>query len=198
MITSSVLVLNRSFFPVHVTSLRRAFVMLYQGLVKAVDDNYRTFTFETWAELAAATHHDTIGVVGGLIRVPRVILLTAYDHIPRRAIRFSRMNIMLRDKYQCQYCQRRSPVVDLNLDHIQPRSQGGLTTWENVVTSCHTCNRRKGGRTPEQAEMQLLRKPFRPQSLPFIDLRHRGLRYEEWKPYLSVVDYSYWNVELLP
>jgi len=198
MLSSAVLVLNRSYFPVQITTLRRAFVMLYQGVAKAVDDEYQTFNFQSWAELSAATHHETIGLVDRVIRVPRVVLLTVFDRIPRMGIRFSRHNIMQRDKYQCQYCGRKPSTVELNLDHVLPRTQGGITTWENIVTSCLDCNRRKGGRTPDQAHMELIRKPYQPTSLPFFGANQRRFSYESWKPYLDVVDFSYWHVELIP
>ncbi|MBI2343469.1 MAG: HNH endonuclease [Deltaproteobacteria bacterium] len=198
MLSSAVLVLNRSFFPVHVTTVRRAFVMLYQGLAKAVDREYQTFTFASWSDLAASADDETVGLINRMIRVPRVVLLTVYDRIPKRAIRFSRLNLMMRDRYQCQYCGRQTAAHELNLDHVIPRSRGGLTTWENIVTSCHHCNRHKGGRTPDEAHMHLIRRPYRPTSLPFLHLHLKQFRYDEWKPYLNVVDFSYWNVELLP
>lgn len=198
MLHTDCLVLNRAYFPIQVTTVRRAFTMLYQGIVKAVNEEYETFTFESWAELSAAAHHDTVGLVNRVIRVPRVVLLITYDRIPKRGVRFSRLNILLRDNHACQYCGERLAKVDLNLDHVIPRSRGGLTTWENVVTSCHGCNLRKGGQTPEAAGLRLIRKPFRPTSIPFIDLSLRRRRYTEWKPFLNLVDFSYWNVELLP
>jgi 5-methylcytosine-specific restriction endonuclease McrA len=198
MLTSSVLVLNRSYFPVHITTVKRACVMLYQGMARAVDREYQTFTFDSWMELSTVEHDETVGLVDQIMRVPRVVLLTAYDRIPKRAIRFSRLNIMMRDRYACQYCGKHYPSQELNLDHVTPRAQGGVTAWENIVTSCHPCNRRKGGRTPEEARMQLTRRPYRPTSLPFLHLHLKHFRYEEWRPFLNVVDYSYWNVELTP
>ena len=102
---------------------------------------------------------DTIGTLGGKIRIPRVIVLVAFDRLPRRHVRFSRINIMTRDRFQCQYCGDRPSRQELNLDHVVPRALGGRTTWENVVTSCVDCNRRKGGRTPVQAHMVLIRRP---------------------------------------
>lgn len=199
MLTSSVLVLNQAYFPINVTSLKRAFTLLYIGLAKAVDEQYQTFNFENWSALSAATHHDTIGLVNRIVRVPRVIILQACDRMPKRGVRFSRRNIMLRDKYQCQYCAESLRSEELNLDHVVPRVAGGHTTWENIVTSCHVCNRRKGGRTPAQARMHLIRRPFRPTSLPFLEFgAAKRQRYTEWLPYLNVVDFSYWNVELEP
>lgn len=195
-LNTKVLVLNRSFLPVHITSVRRAFTLLYQGVAHAVDAEYRTFDFESWAALSAAVHDDTIGLVNRVIRVPRVILLLAYDRVPRRQVRFSRFNIYARDKSTCQYCGRKFPRSDLNLDHVVPRSQGGMSRWDNVVCSCHTCNHRKGGRTPEQAGMKLLRVPRRPEWTPFMLEAFSLRRYREWVPFLSTVDASYWNTEL--
>ncbi len=196
MLTSSVLVLNRSFMPVHITSVKRAFVLLYQGIAKAVDRQYELFDYDSWAEIASDTNAETIGLVDRVIRVPRVILLVGYDRLPKRRVRFSRHNIYLRDRNTCQYCNQPFPKAELNLDHVVPRAQGGRTTWENVVCSCIACNRRKGGHTPEQVRMGLVRPPRRPHWSPLYGFQGRALTYEAWKPFLNVVDASYWNVEL--
>lgn len=196
-LNTKVLVLNRSYLPVHITSVRRAFSLLYQGIACAVNEQYRTFDFQSWTELSASVHDDTIGLVGRVVRVPRVILLVAYDRVPRRHVRFSRFNIYARDRNTCQYCGHKFARNDLNLDHVVPRSQGGLSRWENVVCSCHACNRRKGGRTPEQAGMRLLRPAHRPEWTPFMLETFSLRRYKEWGPFLSTVDASYWNTELL-
>jgi 5-methylcytosine-specific restriction endonuclease McrA len=196
MLNSSVLVLNRSYLPIHVTSVRRAFSLLYQGIARAVDAQYQTFDFDEWSQLAVAQRADALGTSSGLIRVPRVIVLVAFDRLPKRHVRFSRINLMARDNFQCQYCSRRPSRSELNLDHVVPRAHGGRSTWENVVTSCLDCNRRKGGRTPRQAGIRLKRKPLRPRWTPLMNLMLSSVRYEEWKPFLNVVDASYWNVEL--
>jgi 5-methylcytosine-specific restriction endonuclease McrA len=195
-LNSAVLVLNRSYLPVHVTSVRRAFSLLYQGIARAVSEDYRTFDFEEWSQLSGVKDSDTIGTLTGRIRIPRVIVLVAFDRLPRRHVRFSRINIMTRDRFQCQYCGDRPARAELNLDHVVPRALGGRTTWENVVTSCVDCNRRKGGRTPVQAHMVLIRRPARPRWTPLAHLMLTGARHEEWRPFLNVVDASYWNVEL--
>jgi 5-methylcytosine-specific restriction endonuclease McrA len=192
---SKVLVLNRSYLPVHVTIVRRALSLLYQGVARAVDEHYRTFDFDSWADLAA--EEDAIGLVNRAIRVPRVILLQGYDRVPRRYVRFSRFNIYSRDQNRCQYCGRQFPRAELNLDHVVPRSRGGTSTWENVVCSCHRCNRLKGGRTPTEAGMRLVRHPRRPQWTPFMAETWSLRRYKEWIPFLSAVDAAYWNTELV-
>ena len=156
MLNTSVLVLNKSYFPIHVTTVRRAFCMLVAGIAHVVDEEYRTFDFHSWSELSAAVHHDTIGLVNRIIRVPRVIVLVTFDRLPRRSVKFSRLNVLLRDNHTCQYCGRRFPRAKLNLDHVLPRSRGGHTTWENIVTSCHVCNRKKGGHTTQEAGVKLI------------------------------------------
>lgn len=196
MLSSNVLVLNRSFMPIHITSVRRALCLLYRGLAKVVDRQYELFDFESWAALSVAVHEEKIGMINGAIRVPRVILLHFYDRLPRRPVKFSRLNIYLRDENTCQYCGKRYSRSELNLDHIVPVSLGGKTDWENVVCSCTRCNIKKGGRLPDAAGMTLLKKPTKPHWSFFFRLLTKPVHYEEWKPFLSMVDFSYWNVEL--
>lgn len=142
-------------------------------------------------------HGDSIGLVGRALRIPRVILLVGYDRVPKRQVRFSRFNIFARDRNTCQYCGRTLPRSELNLDHVIPRAQGGTSVWENVVCSCLSCNRKKGGSSPEEAGMTLSRQPFRPQWTPFMLETFNLARYREWLPFLSPVDTAYWNAELL-
>jgi len=194
-LNTKVLVLNRSYLPIHITVVRRALSLLYQGIARAVDEQYRTFDFASWADLAVA--EDRIGLVDRAIRVPRVILLQGYDRIPRRYVRFSRFNIYARYANRCQYCGRPYARAELNLDHVVPRSRGGTSVWENVVCSCHRCNRLKGGRTPAEAGMRLVRQPRRPQWTPFMTETYSLRRYKEWMPFLSAVDAAYWNTELV-
>lgn len=189
------LVLNRAFLPIHVTTVRRALSLLYRGVARAVDEEYRTFDFETWSELSTAGF-DSVGMVEGLVRIPRVVLLVAFDRVPQRRVRFSRHNIFVRDANTCQYCAKRFPRSELNLDHVIPRCRGGRTNWENVVCSCIECNRRKGGTDPATAGMRLIRTPQRPAWSPFVTKQFGQSGYREWVPFLRAVDSAYWNVEL--
>jgi len=197
MLDTGVLVLNRVYQPIHITSVRRAFTLLYQGAAKAIDEEFQLFDFDSWAALSVAVHQDAIGGVGRRIRVPRVIVLMLYERIPRARVRFSRFNIYARDDNTCQYCGVRMPRADLNLDHVVPRYHGGATTWENVVCSCVPCNLRKGGRTPDEAGMRLLRFPARPRWTPMFRSATRRAFYREWRPFLSLAEAAYWNAELL-
>ena len=183
---SKVLVLNRSYLPVHITSVRRALTLLYCEVALAVDGEYRTFDFGSWMRLSP--EGDTIGLVDRAMRLPRVILLRGFDRVPRREVRFRRFNVYARDRGQGQYCGRRFPRSELNLDHVVPRSRGGASAWENVVCSCVGCNRTKGNRTPSEAGMRLVRSPYRPQWTPFVVDTYRQRRHADWLPFLTVAD----------
>ncbi|MBX7149773.1 HNH endonuclease [bacterium] len=192
----AVLVLNRSFLPIHITDVKKALCLLYRGLAKVVDHEYSLVDFLSWMELSAESDKESIGLVNRTIRIPRVILLTFYDKIPTRTVRFSRLNVFLRDNNTCQYCQKRFSKSGLNLDHVVPVSHGGKTNWENVVCSCVPCNIKKGGRTPQQAGMALMKQPIKPHWSIILRLLSRPRFHEAWKPFLNMIDYSYWNVEL--
>lgn len=196
MLNSRVLVLNRSYLPIHVTTARRAFSMIFQDLAFVVNEHYETFDFESWRRVRATTGCDVIGTPSGAIRVPRVIVLSVFDRVPKRHVRYSRANVFTRDKFTCQYCGERPHHSNLNLDHVIPRSLGGRTSWENVVCSCVECNRRKGGRTPEQARLPLSRQPARPRWTPLMNLPATGARYEEWRPFLHVIEEGLRSVQI--
>lgn len=185
MLNSNVLVLNRSFLPIHVTSVRRAFSLVYSGTANVVDEQYQMFDFADWAARPVEESVEQIGTTSGSLRVPRVIVLSLFDRFPRRHVRYSRANIFTRDEFTCQYCGGHPPRSQLNLDHVIPRAQGGRTSWENVVASCVNCNRRKGGRTPEQAKLRLRRRPERPRWTPLLGAAPQGPRYREWQPFLG-------------
>ncbi|MBP1716333.1 MAG: endonuclease [Deltaproteobacteria bacterium] len=198
MVHAGVLVLNKSFLPVQITTVRRAFCLLYAGIAKAVNSQYETFDFESWRQIRVEVNDDAIGLVDRMIKVPRVILLIAYDRVPKRRVRFSRHNIFARDKNTCQYCGKKFPTSELNLDHVVPRSRGGITSWGNVVCSCHRCNRLKGGLTPVQAGMRLISPPRKPSWTPPLNVSLKDVMRKEWVPFLDfLVDVSYWNTELL-
>ncbi|MEI7602210.1 MAG: HNH endonuclease [Opitutae bacterium] len=120
------------------------------------------------------------------LRIPRVLLLGAYDRVPRREIRFSRRNIYLRDSHLCQYCGRVFREEELNLDHVVPRDVGGKTSWENIVTACVRCNSRKANRLPEQAGMTLRRVPAKPKWRLVVASSLSTDEAEVWKEFLEV------------
>jgi 5-methylcytosine-specific restriction endonuclease McrA len=200
---ASVLVLNKMFVAVHIISVRRAFCLLCKDLAEVVsldDGQFSTYDFASWAELSAyraanfrKEEDDWVRTPTSEIQAPRVIRLLSYDKLPKQTVKFNRRNIFARDHNQCQYCGKKYPTSELSLDHVVPRSQGGGSTWENIVCACVACNVRKGGRTPKQAHMGLIRKPEKPKRSPVLNLKLTQKKYRSWQAFL---DSAYWDVEL--
>lgn len=199
---ASVLVLNRNYSAVHVIRVRRAFRLLskeHAEVVSQTGEEWNTYDLETWIEVSQARHlfpkedGDWVHTVNLTIRVPRIIRLLLFDRMPHRAVKFNRRNIFARDGNRCQYCGRRFPTPELSLDHVVPRSRGGLSTWTNMVCACSTCNARKGGKLPKEARMSLIRKPHRPKTSPVVRLKIPSRKYQSWKHF---VDEAYWSVPL--
>jgi 5-methylcytosine-specific restriction endonuclease McrA len=200
---ASVLVLNKLFMAVHIISVRRAFVLLCKDLAEVVsleEGQFATYNFATWREVSEyrakffrQEDDDWVRTPTSEIQVPRVIRLLSYDKLPRQTVKFNRRNIFARDNNQCQYCGKRFPTTELSLDHVTPRSQGGQSTWDNIVCACINCNVRKGGRTPREAHMTLIRKPEKPKRSPLLNLKLTHRKYQSWKTFL---DNAYWSVEL--
>src|SRR5258708_19673918 len=159
-----VLVLNSHLAPVQVTTVKRATVLLYAGVALALDDGGESHDFDLWRELPVRAEDDAIPIVGGALRVPRVVHLLRYDRTPRVSVRLTRRNLMFRDAHQCQYCGKRPPLRELNIDHVLPRSRGGDDTWENLVTARRVCNLRKGWKTPDDPNIHPPPRPSRPNS----------------------------------
>ncbi len=157
------LVLNRSWVPIHLTTVRRALVMLFQSAAVAVEpESYTTFDFDQWLRAGPQVARRAVRTPIYEIGAPEVVLLTRFDRLPGVSVPFSRRNLSRRDAHRCQYCGRRQATDQLTIDHVVPRSQGGATGWLNCVLACIPCNRKKSCRTPEQAGMKLLSRPTRP------------------------------------
>lgn len=185
-LSKPVLVLNRVFQPVQLATAKRAFILLYGGVAHALDEEGEEYDFDLWRTLPVRQEDDALPIVGSALRVPRVLHLHRYDRLPKALVRLTRRNLMFRDGHQCQYCGKTPPVRDLNIDHVMPRSRGGADTWENLVTACRVCNLRKGRRTPEEANMRLARRPFRPKwSMSAQLLLGAATKYREWEPFLK-------------
>ena len=169
-----VLLLNISYEPIKVIDWRKAITMLCLGKVEVIEEYTRD-----------------IRSVSFTIKLPSVVRLLNVVKRRNKPVKFSRQNIYARDKYKCQYCGTKFPPEDLTYDHVLPRSRGGKTEWTNIVTCCVDCNRKKGGRTPREASMKLLKKPVRPSWVPALRLI-LGFRTVP----LTWREYIYWNVEL--
>ncbi|NTU96622.1 MAG: HNH endonuclease [Chlorobiaceae bacterium] len=161
-----VLVLNSSYEPLDICDARKAVILLFGG--KAVP----------------VAHHPELAIctVTRNYPLPIVVRLRMYVSKPFRRVLLSRKNIFLRDNYQCQYCGKTD--APLTLDHVLPRSRGGESTWENLITACQRCNSAKGNRTPREADMHPLKKPMRPHHLLTFTEHLSPAVSEHWKPYL--------------
>lgn len=199
MINAYVLVLNKSWVAVNVASAKRALTMLFQGHARVVHpQDYALYDFDAWLEFS----HTSDGVhprryvytPSTRIRLPEVIVLTAFNGFFTPEVRLSRRNIFARDKNTCQYCGRRFSRFDLTIDHVIPRSRGGDDTWENLVLACTGCNLKKRDRTPDEAHMPLVRKPVAPRWLPRFETPLPKEELHSWKRF---VDLAYWSTEFL-
>jgi len=199
-LAASVLVLNRLYLAVHVIGVRRAFGLLCRDVAEVIHlegGTFANYDFQSWREISELRaeekqpDEDWIRAVHFEIQVPRVIRLLRYDRLPKRSLRLNRQTVLARDEHRCQYCGRRMPNSQLSMDHVIPRSRGGQTTWENVVCACLACNVKKGGRTPREARMTLIRKPVRPKRSPLLLLKLSNPKYHSWKTWL---DGAHWEV----
>ncbi len=206
-LNANVLVLNKFYQAIRVVNVRRAFALLCKELAEVVHieadaagaTQWKNLDFHEWRELSQLKRefepdgYDWIHTVRFQIAVPRIIRLLAYEKLPRQDVKFNRRNIYARDSNRCQYCGKKFPTTELSLDHVVPRSQGGRSTWDNIVCCCVKCNVKKGGRTPSQAHLHLITKPVKPKRSPVINVRLADERYASWKQFL---DTAYWTVEL--
>jgi 5-methylcytosine-specific restriction endonuclease McrA len=149
-----VLVLTQSYVPHKIVSWERAVLLYFSDKVDIVE-----------------SYDEELRSPSMVMKMPAVVRLRKAVSGMKRSVKFSRVNVFSRDGFRCQYCGSPRRMGELNYDHVVPRHQGGKTTWENVVSSCYPCNSRKRNRTPEQAGMKLLRRPYRPTHLPVMGLR---------------------------
>jgi 5-methylcytosine-specific restriction endonuclease McrA len=178
------LVLNRHWRPVRVTTVVRALVLLWNDAAKAVEpDEFRLYSWEEWLTLAPPKGGLCIRTAKSRLRVPEVVCLTRYDKLPSSSVAFSRRNVAKRDHHTCQYCGAQPGWEGITVDHVVPRSQGGVSSWTNCVAACNPCNARKADRTPEQAGMALRRRPARPEWKPLFSA-HVSTRVESWSRFL--------------
>lgn len=170
-----VLVLDPHFRPLQVVSWQRALSLALSGKAEVL-----------------VQHTDTVRTISRVFTLPSILRLT--DALPQmaRLARFSRKNVFFRDRNQCQYCGDPGNIKTHTLDHVIPKSEGGKSTWKNMVVACVTCNRKKANRTPEQAGLKLLRQPEQPRwnvmfrsSLLERLPRQFGNLPQDWETYLG-------------
>jgi 5-methylcytosine-specific restriction endonuclease McrA len=165
------LVLDMGYQPINTVPFTKALTYIVAGKVDVLE-NYQRYVHPEW-------------------QMPAVVRLTHWISTQKYRVKFSRQNVLARDRWRCQYCLQRKPTAELTFDHVIPRSKGGKTAWENIVIACTVCNAKKADRTPQQAGLKLRKKPYRPTWLPTFNLSLRQLETipTEWR--------DYWTVELI-
>jgi 5-methylcytosine-specific restriction endonuclease McrA len=172
--SSQTLLLNQGFEPIKVISWQRAITLLFLGKVEVLEEY----------------DHD-IRSISLVIKIPAVVRLLRAFRRHAKPVKFSRVNIYARDGYRCQYCHTKCSIDGLTYDHVTPRSRGGRTTWENIVSCCYACNAAKANRTPAEARLTLRSVPTRPTWLPSVQIRVSTKSVPDaWR------DYVYWTGEI--
>ncbi len=178
------LVLNKSWLPIRVCSVRRALTLVFKELACVIGENYAVYDFSAWLGLQVENGKPCIHTVSIRLPVPEVIVLRRCDRFVRPRVVFSRRNLYRRDRHTCQYCGERHSVDELSIDHVTPRSLGGSSNWTNCVVACVRCNSRKGNRRPEQVGMKTIRPPVEPP--PQMALTYQlGNRKASWEHFVG-------------
>jgi 5-methylcytosine-specific restriction endonuclease McrA len=172
--TDRTLLLTQGYEPIQIISWQRAVTLLALAKVDVV-----------------AEYDTEIRATSLVVKVPAVVRLRKAFHRYAKPVKFSRVNIYARDRYRCQYCGAKCGIDELTYDHVIPRSKGGHTTWENIVSACYACNRHKANRTPAEAGMKLRATPARPTWMPSVQIRVSTRSVPDaWR------DYVYWTGEI--
>jgi len=165
---TSVLVLSSTYEVINICDTKRAIILVLKGVAVAEELSDRYYRSPTFS-----------------MPVPSVIRLHRYVKITYKLVSFTRKNIFLRDNFTCYYCNDQLKAKELTLDHVLPKSKGGWNNWDNIVTACIPCNKKKGNRTPEEANMKLRRPPKSPSVPIYLQIiRNIGNTKKQWHKYL--------------
>ena len=184
-----VLVLNKTWNPCSIVTLRRAISLLCKEYAEIIDPHaqFQTYTWEQWEELQPAPGEEFVSSAKRTFRIPEIIRLYGYDKLRLQSLNFSRSALRRRDHSTCMYCGDQPGADELTIDHVLPKAQGGRTSWENCVIACVSCNAMKAARTPEQAGMKFFKKDFKPFK-PRYNLYKGDIRMPSWGQFLGDKD----------
>lgn len=160
------LLLSQSYEPIATISWQRAICLLTLGKVEVVEE-----------------YDCSVRSVSVVFKMPAVVRLVRAFRRHKKRVKFSKQNVFARDRWKCQYCGSKPSISELTYDHVLPRSRGGRTSWENIVTACRDCNARKADRTPEEAGMKPRKRPERPDWVPVFSINVVQHIPETWKGY---------------
>ena len=189
---STVLVLNRNWQAIDVKTPAQAFCMMANGNATALDmlgaGDMRPVRWHEWIALPVREEDYAVRTVRGLVRIPTVLVLARYNKVPRRRPKLSAKGIWERDGGRCQYTGRKLAPHEGNIDHIVPRSRGGMTSWENCVLADKRVNSLKGNRLPEEVGLQLKKRPQTPRELPVTYFIRNAHNVADWEHFLMPAD----------
>ena len=198
-----VLFLNSNYEPINIITLKKAIKKLINAKAEVISVEsgaYVSYDINSWLELTMLkkecgldADENLFGSDSFSIVIPTVIRSLTYDKAYRQSIRMTRRNIFVRDKNICQFCGKKFPTDKLTLDHVLPRAQGGISTWENLVCACRKCNQKKGCMTLKESGMKLLSIPVKPSIFTTFELPKGTPKYKNWDSFVSDI---YWSATL--
>lgn len=185
-----VLALNRAWLPVDIITHKDCFRLLCKGHAKAletIDGTYMMHTMDSWLDMHMHEQYDRVNTVSMEIPIPEIIILTEYDKIPKRFVKFSKANLLIRDDFECAYCGCTLDSEDATIDHIIPKARGGKTDWENCIIACKKCNHIKGDSLPN-GQFKPKKKAKEPShASPLYQMNKKARKMEipeSWKKFL--------------
>lgn len=185
----TVLVLNRCWQAINVKSPAEAISMMYDDSATALDirgDDYMVpLRWDDWLKLPHDDEFSYIHTVNFEIRIPKIIVLSKFDRVPKKRPKFTAKNVWIRDNGVCQYTGKKLTPNEANIDHVLPKSRGGLTSWTNCVLAHKEVNAKKADRTPEESGLKLIRAPFAPKELPVTFYIRNKHNIKEWNVFLK-------------
>lgn len=192
LLQEKILVLNRYYQAIQITTLQRAICHLFKGTAKVITPDWTIHTFEEWIQISKFYENGKNGEFKFIkspsisLLIPDAIYLPFFESLPQNEVVFTRQNLFLRDKFTCQYCGKflKNPK-DRTIDHVIPKSRGGKTVWNNVVLCCKKCNLKKSNKTPEEAGLKLIKTPRAPRWQALILEEFPTNKKEKWKTFLS-------------
>lgn len=183
---NSVLVLNKVWIPIHIVEWQKAMSLIIQESVRPLDNDLIAYDFEDWINFSNLTEeYPKINTVKYKIALPEIILLKNYDRLPLRDVKYSRMTLFERDNFKCCFCGKKFPKLELTVDHIIPRSKGGLTNWSNTVSACRKCNSIKADKSVEEVNFKMHYKPKKPKWVSPISKLSPDHPCKSWNKFLD-------------
>jgi 5-methylcytosine-specific restriction endonuclease McrA len=191
MLDKPCLVLNKSWHPVRIESIRTSLARVFSGNSFLLNEkDYMSYDWDAWQKIPIEQDDQIITTTSGCIKSPHITILKNYNKIPKIRLKLNKKNILLRDRYTCQYTGKKLLFEEASLDHVLPRSRGGKTEWTNLVTCCKKINLQKADKTPQEAGLSLISNPVKPTG-NILFARNGRTIYNCWLKFLDKETLSY-------